>query len=245
MKRIHNLCKVETYRYFHSMSIIKYNIFIPMILLFISYINIVCSGSEVTEKLVWASMAPDFLYLLALICTVTAVYVGREFFQKTIRHEIMSGYGFCEIAFAKTITCGVMTAAIIEMCMLIYLGILLPTFCKDFLMRILLLFVLFIHLCSVTTLYVLLCRNSVVGGCLSFARFLLTDAALQIAVSGPATGHREVLLIKWMVFNQWHELINIESPLSREVIVGIAAAAIIEYGILQGILLWRFRISDV
>lgn len=128
---------------------------------------------------------------------------------------------------------------------LIYLGILSPTFCKDFFLRILLLFVLFVHLCSGATLYVLLCGNPVVGGCLSFARFLLADAALQIAVSGPATGRREVLLMKWMVFNQWCELTNIESPLSREVIIGIVAAAIIEYGILQGILLWRFRISDV
>lgn len=244
MEKIHILCKVEIYRFFHSMSIIKYFIFIPAILFLTSYINIAYSDDEITDLLVWASLSPVFLYLVAFICTVIAFYVGREFIQKTIYYEIMSGYGFFEIVFAKIVTCGILAAALISASMILYLGILLHVWSADFFLRVLFLFILFFHLCSDAVLYVLLCKNPVAGGCLAFSRFFLAEAVLETAVVN-LPFIRWKLLKRLLVFYQWYELVNVEKPLTVGWMVSIIVMTAVEYGILQGGLLWRFKRTDM
>lgn len=244
MERIWNLCKVEQYRFFHSMSIIKYMIFIPAILFFMSYINIAYEGNEITDQMVWASVAPAFLYLLLLICTVIAAYVGREFVQKTIYYEIMSGYGFCEIAFTKTVTCGILSAVPITVSMILYLGIFLKVYSLDSLLRALFLYVLFFHLCSCTMIYVLLCKTPVTGGCLAFSRFFLAEAVLWAAVEN-VPPDRLKMIMRLLVFNQWQELIHVEKPLTVEWMISMTAMTAMEYGILLGILLWRSKNADM
>lgn len=244
MERIYNLCKVEIYRFFHSVSIIKYMIFIPVILLLMSYMNIAYSGNEITDLLVWASLSPVFLYLVAFICTVTAFYVGREFVQKTICHEIMGGYGFFEITFAKIVTCGVLAAALISIPMLLYLEILLHVWSTDFFLRVLFLFVLFFHLCSGAVLYVLLCKKPVSGGCLAFIRFFMAEAVLEAAV-GNLPFYKVEAIRRLLVLYQWYELINVEKPLTEGWMISIIVMTAVEYGILYGVLLWRFKRTDM
>ncbi|MBD5542092.1 MAG: hypothetical protein HDR00_13070 [Lachnospiraceae bacterium] len=244
MERIYHLCRIELYRFFHSISIIKYMIFIPAILFLMSYMNIAYSGDEITDLLVWASLSPVFLYLVAFICTIVAFYVGREFIQKTIYYEIMSGYGFFEIAFAKIVTCGILAAALILASMILYLGILLHVWSTDFFLRVLFLFALFFHLCSGAVLYVLLCKNPVSGGCLAFTRFFLAEAVMEAAV-GNLPFYKVEIIRRLLFFYQWYELINVEKPLTVEWMISIIAMAAVEYGILQGVLLWRFKKADM
>lgn len=244
MERIYYLCKIELYRFVHSMSIIKYIIFIPAVLFFMSYINIAYSDGEITDELVWASMAPVFVYLLAFICTVIACYVGREFTRKTICYEVMGGYNFCEIAFAKIVTCGVLTAALISAPMILYLGILLHVWSADFFLRVLFLYVLLFHLCSGVVLYVLLCKSPVSGGCLAFSRFFLAEAVVEAAV-GNLPFYKTEAIRRLLVLNQWYELINVEKPLMGKWMISIVAVTAAEYGILQGTLLWRSKRADM
>ena len=127
-----NLFRIELYRFFHSISIMKYVVLIPLVLFFMSYINLVGLESEITGKMVWASMAPDFLYLVAFISTLIAVYIGREFRQKTIYYEIMSGHTFCEISFSKTMICGIIIPVAMIICMIAYLLFFPAALCEDF-----------------------------------------------------------------------------------------------------------------
>lgn len=235
-----NLFRIELYRFFHSISIMKYVVFIPLILFFMSYLNLVGLESEMTGKMVWASMAPDFLYLLAFICTIIAVYVGREFRQKTIYYEIMSGHTFCEIALSKTMTCGIIMPIVMMICMITYLLFFPAALCEDFYLRIFCLLLLFFHVCSCTVLYVILCRSSVIGGTLAFIKFFVIEAVfLQVLM-------KEGAWIKGLlVFEQWYRLLNIEESLSKELVISILASIITEYGILQGIMLWHSKRADM
>ncbi len=233
-----NLFKVEIYRFFHSMSIIKYLFLISLMLFFISYINIAYLGSEITAKLAWASIAADFPYLLALICTVIAVYVGREFHQKTINYEIMGGYNFWRIAVSKTVTCGIIVSGIILICMITYLGMLPSAFYKGVWGRVICMYILLFHLCACTVLYVMLCRNAVVGGAVAYAKYFVIEAAIHLVTDNAGVNGL-------LVFNQWYELISVENPLTTELVLGIVAAAIVEYGVLQGALALCSKLMDV
>lgn len=235
-----NLFRIELYRFFHSISIMKYVVLIPLILFFMSYINLAGLESEITGKMVWASMAPDFLYLLAFICTIIAIYIGREFRQKTIYYEIMSGHTFCKISFSKTMTCGIIIPVVMIICMIAYLLFFPAALCDDFFSRIFCLLLLFLHVCSCTVLYVILCRNSAIGGTVAFIKFFVIEAVLQLALNKEGSWIKGLL-----VFVQWYRLLNIDEPLSKELVLSILASIITEYGILQGILLWHSKRSDM
>ena len=237
--RTGNLIKIEIYRFFHSASIVKYVIFIPLVLFFTSYINISDLGDAFTGEMVWASMSSVFLYLLALICVIMAVYVGREFRMKTIYYEVMRGYGFGRIALSKTVTCGILIPAMLLVCMVIYLVIFPAALCDGFFLRVLLIFVLFIHLCSCSMLYVLLCRNGAVGGSIAFVRFFVLETVARMAAGRFVSDRAGELIMKLNVFSQWFELIAVETVLSRECMICIFAAAVAEYGVLMGILEWK------
>lgn len=235
-----NLFRIELYRFFHSISIMKYVVLIPLLLFFMSYINLVGLESELTGKMVWASMAPDFLYLLAFICTIIAVYVGREFRHKTICYEIMSGHTFCEIALSKTVSCGMIIPVVLVICMIVYLLFFPIAWCEDFYLRIFCLLLFFLRVCSCTVLYVILCRSSVIGGTFAFIKFLVIETVLQMTL------FKEGAWIKGLlVFEQWYGLLNIEEPLSKESVISILASILTEYGILQGILLWHSKRPDM
>lgn len=235
-----NLFRIELYRFFHSISIMKYVVLIPLILFFMSYINLAGLESEITGKMVWASMAPDFLYLLAFICAIIAVYIGREFRQKTIYYEIMSGHTFCKISFSKTMTCGIIIPVVMIICMMTYLLLFPVAWCEDFFLRIFCLLLLFLHVCSCTVLYVILFRSSVIGGTFAFIKFFVIEAVLQLPLNKEGTWVKGLL-----IFEQWYRLLNIEEPLSKEWVISILASIITEYGILQGILLWHSKRSDM
>lgn len=236
-----NLYRVEVYRFFHSMSIVKYMIVVPLALFSMSYINIAYMDDEITGSAVWVSMSSVFLYLIAFICAIIGIYVGREFRQKTIYYEVMRGYHFYKIAVSKTITCGLFMPIMIVMCMMGYLLMFPVAICIDFWLRILCMLVFFFYICSCTTLYVLLCRNSVLGGCLAFSRFFILEEVLLNLMSGQV----KTVIMNHMVTYQWYRLIDVEAPLTKEILIHILFAAIVEYGILQGILLWQYRKSDI
>ncbi|MCM1468383.1 MAG: hypothetical protein NC086_09560 [Alistipes sp.] len=201
-----------------------------------SYINISHLKGGFTGEIVWASMSSVFLYLLALICVVTGVYVGREFHRKTICYEVMSGYSFGRIALSKTVTCGILVSAILLVCMLVYLAVFPAAFCDDFFLRVLLIFVLFIHLSSCSVLYVLLCRNGAVGGSLAFVRFIGLETLAQTAAGRFLPAYAQERIMRLSVFDQWYELIDVGTALSKECMICVLAAAVVEYGVLMGVL---------
>lgn len=245
MMKINNLCRVELYRFFHSISIIKYVIIVPFALFLMSYINIAHVENEITDNLVWGSIAADYTYLLAFICVIIAVYVGREFNQKTIYYEIMKGYSYCKIALSKMITCGVIISVAILMCLMMYLGMFSAALCGDYWLRILLLFVLFFHLCSSATLYVFLCRNTIIGGCAAFARFFVVEAVLQTITMHLVPNGEGNCFERLLAFNQWHELIRVDAPVTKELVISVVVATVIEFGLLQWVVDLKSKLSDM
>ncbi len=149
-------------------------------------------------------------------------------FMFIIIFHIMRGYGFCKIAFSKTLTCAIILPVLILICMMIYLGIFCGlSFCELYFRGCGIFFLLF-HLCSASILYVLLCRTPVIGGSLAFFRFFVIEAVLP-------TGTQPQLM-KLNVFNQWYQLVDAKTPLTIEWLVSILGIAAVEYGILQMVL---------
>lgn len=157
----------------------------------------------------------------------------------------MRGYIFCQIAWSKTITCGILISGIIVICMMAYLSIFTAVKCDDCVIRIFCLFILFFHICSSATLYILLFRNPVAGGVAAFFRFMVFESILQIIVSALPIDGIEMLITKSMIFNQWIKLISIEETLNMEYIRLIIVAALIEYVVLQSILRLSSEVIDI
>lgn len=240
----YNLIKIEVYRFFHSMPIVKYVIIIPLILFFMSYINIYDMGDKISGSLVWASIGSSFLYIIIFICVFIAVYLGREFKQKTINYEIMKGYGYCEIALSKIVTCGMIVTTIITMCMLLYLYCFQDIRCEDFIIRILGVFILFFHICTVAIFYVLLCRSAIGGCVISMIRIFVIEDMLQAMLYNLSFIHERRIIMKQMICNQWLELIHADIMITPEIICNIVIATLFENVFMQLVLLWVSKKCD-
>ncbi len=240
-----NLIKIEVYRFFHSMSIVKYVMIIPLILFFMSYMNVYDFGDKISSSSVWASIGSGFLYMVIFICVFIAVYLGREFKQKTINYEIMKGYDYCEIALSKIVTCGIIVATIITMCMLLYLSCFPDIRCEDFTIRILGVFILFFHICTVAVSYVLLCRSAIGGCVLSMIRIFVMENILQTILYKLSFIHERRIIMKQMICNQWLELIQADVVMTPEHISHIVMAALLENLFMELVLLWFSKKCDL
>ena len=226
------LCKIEFYRFFHSMEIVKYFVLIPMMLFSMCYINIFSMRNDISVSVVWSSMSSIYMYMIVSMNILIAIYVGREFQYKTINYEKIKGYGICKIAVTKTVTCGIILPFSYTLCMLVYLMILSNDFSKELVFRVLLLFIIYIHICTSSVLYVMICKNGVLGGILAFARFYLCEAIGQLVITHVGAKTIEQYMQKVQVFHQWYELINIDYPIKPSSVLGIIIMTLVEYGCL-------------
>ncbi len=231
--KVIRLIKVEMYRFVRSMSIIKYVIILSVALLFMSYINIAIADIEVTKELTWGSLSANFMYILAIVCVVSAVYIGREFRLKTIYYEVMNGYSFSTIGVAKTVTCGILLPLMMVVSLFGYIVIFSPVLDKECWYRMLLVFVLFAHICSCTTLYVLICRSAMLGGCIAFVKFYAMETCMLALTQGIVSQNTYDLLVECCVAKQWINIINISKPVEAG---GIFVVALLEYAILMIVL---------
>lgn len=239
------LCKVELYRFFHSMSIIKYAAVFTLFLLFMSYFNIAFMDEDITAELVWASLMSNFLYLLAIVCVIIALYIGREFRQKTIHYEIMSGYSINVISFSKSITCGIIIPIILIACILLYFGLLGNGFNKEYSIRFIYMFILFLHICLSTVIYVLIWRNAVLGGCFAFIKFLIFESIIVTIVGNLLSLDIAGSISYLTVFNQWYALIDVENTLDSRCTMCIILSALAEYFILHILIYFRYKKCDM
>lgn len=227
-----NLCKIEFYRFFHSMEIAKYFVIVPAALFFMCYINIFYMKEDISTFAVWGSMSSVYMYIIAATTVLISVYVGREFHYKTIYYEVVKGYGICKIALSKTITCGIIVPCIYTLCMSVYLLVLSDFFSNELLFRILLLYIVYVHICSSSVLYVMICKSGVLGGIIAFIRFYLVEAMGQVLVRVLDSKTIDRLFQNLQVFNQWYGLIDIGHPIKRVFVFGIVAMLFTEYGLL-------------
>ena len=207
------LCKIEGYRFIHSLEITKYFVIIPIVLVLMCYVNIYTVRISVSNVAIWSSISSAYLYILLSFIILIAIYVGREYRYKTINYEVVREYGICRIAIAKTITCGLIVPLVYTMCILFYLFLLVDNFTLTYVWRIILLCVVHMHICTATIMYVMLCKNGIWGGVVGFLRFFVIEIVLQSFLVDD-----KIIMIKFiykmMAFQQWSDMIRIDLPIN-------------------------------
>lgn len=241
--RIVRLCKIEWYRFFHSIEIVKYFIIVPLALVAMCYVNIFSVRHDISAVAIWGSMSSIYLYILITFIILISVYIGREYHYKTINYEIIRGYGICRIVAARTVTCGLFVPVVYTTCILVYLFLMIDDFTPEYIWRIILLYVLHLHICTAAMLYVILCKSGVVGGLIAFARFFVGEIVLQ-SVFVDDRVMIEHFMIRLQVFKQWSDLICIDMPVKMGDVWMILLTTIAEYGFLLFIIQINNKYSD-
>ena len=152
-----NLLKVELYRFRHSLSIMKYVIWACVGSFAVCIFDFASAEEKVSSEAVLETAHFAFFYILIFLICIIAVYIGREFKEKTIYYEYMRGYHPLEILGAKISTCGIMTAITVTLLTFIY-------------------FCLFsVPLTGKVVLQLLIMRSGIWGGIVAFIRFVLLE----------------------------------------------------------------------
>ena len=235
-----NLYKVEIYRFFHS-----FLIFICMVVSFCAILILASGNSDALLGDgtllggVESAMKIANLIIVFVVSVVISVYVGREFKQKTINYEIMSGHHLCKIGFTKTVTCGIFVSVLL-LCGILLFFMTVPGVLQRYtFLHIVLMFLIVLHICSCTTLYAMLCRNGALGGCLAFVRFTLLEVvvlfAAKLCVSTDIYNKCRTLAI----MSQWSVAVNTDIVIPQGYLTGIVMGTVAEYVLLLGIIRLR------
>lgn len=241
--KLMRLCKIEFYRFFRSMEIVKYFVIIPIVLALMSYLNIFSVRNDILADGIWGSMSSIYLYIMITSIVLIAIYVGREYQYKTINYEVIRDYKIYRIAAAKTVTCGLLAPLTYSICIMIYLSLLIDILAQQGIARIGLMYIVHVHICTATILYVMICKSGIYGGIVAFVRFFVVEAILQTILGDNKTVMGSFLL-SLQVFEQWNKLICIEIPLKMGYIWLILITTIVEYGMLLFILRWTTKQYD-
>ncbi len=240
-----NLYKVEIYRFFHSALL-----FICMMVSFIALLLLASGNSDALLGDgtllggVESAMKIANLIIVFIVSVVISVYVGREFKQKTINYEIMSGYHLWKIGLTKTVTCGVFVSMLL-LCGMLLFFLTVPGLLQRYtFLQIVLMFMILLHICSCTTLYVMLCRNGALGGCIAFVRFTLLEVVVLFAVKLCVSTDIYNTFRALAIMSQWSVAVNTGIVIPQDYLTGIITGTVAEYVLLLGIIRLRSGKTD-
>lgn len=239
-----NLYRVEMYRFTHS-----FFMFLCMAAIFSATVFFAVDNSEALLAdgtymgAINSTMKVVNLMIVFIASVMAANYVGREFKQKTIHHEIIAGYSLWRICCTKAMTCGLCVSLMLQLCIFIFVSVLgaLQMYSP---VHILFMFFILCHICTCTVLYVMLCRNGALGGCLAFVRFTLLEVFVlfttELFVTSDVYNSCKVLA----VMSQWSAVTNTDIVIAPEYRIGIIGGAVVEYIVLLVIIQLSSRRID-
>ncbi|MCM1101171.1 MAG: hypothetical protein NC079_05745 [Clostridium sp.] len=228
-----NLYKVEMYRFIHS-----FFMFVCMVTIFFAIIFLAVDNSETllgdgTQMgAINSTMKVVNLMIVFLVSAAAANYVGREFKQKTIHHEIMAGYSLWKICCAKAITCGICVSIMLQLCILLFFASFSGALRMYPVVHILFMFFILCHICTCAVLYVMLCRNGALGGCLAFVRFTLLEVLILFSAELFVTPDVYNGCKALSVMSQWSAVTNTDLVISPVYRISIIGGAVVEYIVL-------------
>ncbi|MBR6382376.1 MAG: hypothetical protein IKS56_00135 [Lachnospiraceae bacterium] len=170
--------KYELYRIVYSWSILKYLPILSGILLLLCFMDIVTG--EWNEPLAranqaWREIGTGFLYILLMITVVVAVFVGREFRNKTLNYEIMRGMSSFKISMNKMLSCGVFIPVLTGVCLAVYLLIFRALNSSKDLLGLLLIVLVLSHISSTVLMWILISKNAIAGAIIAFIKLAFAE----------------------------------------------------------------------
>ena len=229
--------KHELYRIRYSWSILKYIPILSSVLLLLCYMDIVSgewSDSVAKANQAWREIGTGFIYILLMITVVVAVYVGREFKNKTINHEIMRGMSSFEISITKMLGCSVCIPALSGVCLLIYLLIFRAFRGPKDAIGLILITLGISHIASTVLMWILICKNAVVGSLIAFVKIAFAETFFVELLKNLLGQKIYQIMNKMCVLTQ---IINLTSDHSRinlaDAALFICISFILEFLVLQ------------
>ena len=93
-------------------------------------------------------------------------------------------------------------------------------------------FFILCHICTCTVLYVMLCRNGALGGCLAFVRFTLLEVLVLFTAELFVTSDVYNRCKTLSVMSQWSAVTNTDILIPPEYMISIISEAVVEYIVL-------------
>lgn len=238
------LMKIELYRFWLSLPLFIIGCILALGVMFLLKTNPQdLRTSDMVSDSINSAMKIMGMIFCIIISIVIAVYVGREYRLKTILHEVIRGYTQSKIVVSKTISCGVVFAFMLWIIQMIFF--LVSSSAREYITfgRSILFFFYLLHICSAALLYVMISRNGIIGGCITFCRFEFVDLLIAILVNLLPEKISYVLKCFLPVL-QWGLLINSEANIAPIHYVGVIGSTAIEYVFLLWIVLIRAKKED-
>lgn len=231
------MSRQELYRFMYSFSIFKYLPLLSGVLLVLCYMDIFfaeCEDESVRATQAWGELGTCFIYIVLMIIVVVAVYIGQEIKNKTLNYEIMRGMSTFRISLAKTVSCGLFVPIIVIVCFLVYLSIFQAITGKQDLFRLFLIMLVLSHIASVALMFILICKNAIIGAIIAFAKFALIETVFNELAKNIVTENIQQIINKMCVFIQINNITmeNVSTSLV-EVALYVIISFAIEYLLLQ------------
>lgn len=231
------MSRQELYRFMYSFSIFKYLPLLSGVLLVLCYMDILfaeCEDKSVRATQAWAELGTSFTYVVLMIIAVVSIYVGREIKNKTLNYEIMRGMSTFRISLAKTVSCGLFIPIIVIICLLVYLSIFQAITDKQDLFRLFLIMLVLSHIASVALMFILICKNAIIGAIITFVKFVLVETILNEVTKNIVSEKMQQVIDKMCIFIQVKNITieNISTNLA-EVALYVIISFAIEYLLLQ------------
>ncbi len=222
------LVKVEFYRFCHSMEIMKYVLFACIGSFGICIFDFMSSGKELTPDIVFKTSHFAFFYILIFTICIIGIYIGREYKEKTIYYEYMRGYHPFEILGAKISTCGIVISIAIIIMTCVYLCVFGVPIDFKVIGQLMLMFLIVMHWCCGTIIYIMIMRSGILGGVIAFVRYVLFEGvANTLLLLFPANVRKGLAL--YVTLDQCASVTagNISVPGTIAIIVSLIAEIVV------------------
>ena len=231
------MSRQEIYRFMYSFSILKYLPIMSAVVLIICCMDIYLSGcgDKVTGAVqAWAEIGTCFVYFVLMIIVVVSVYIGQEIKNKTLNYQIMKGMNTFKRSCDKTVCSGFLIPIVVMICLGIYLSIFQALNDKQDILRLFLIMLILSHVASTTLMYVLICKNAIIGAIITFMKFTLVEAAFNQMSKNIFAENINEILDKMCIFIQIQNITVVNANTSLiEIALYIIISFILEYFLLQ------------
>ncbi|MGN0436432.1 MAG: hypothetical protein ACI4D8_07380 [Wujia sp.] len=231
------MSRQELYRFMCSFSIVKYLPILSAVLLVICCMDIFlseCEDKATCAVRAWAEIGNCFIYFVLMIIAVISVYIGQEIKNKTLNYEIMSGMNTFKISCDKTVSCGFLIPIIVIICLVVYLSGFQAINDKQDIFRLFLIMLILSHVASAVLMYVLICKNAILGAIIAFVKFTLIETAFNQISKNIISENIHEIIDKMCILIQIQNItiVNVNTSLI-EIALYVIISFVLEYFLLQ------------
>lgn len=238
---MNRLMRAEWHRIMHSSKLKKWLAALCVICTVLPIlVDVEVLKGNLTENLMAAQLAMS-VFIPGFLSVFAAITVGIGYMNKTVYYEVMAGNKIYQIAFSKVLVDAVIIAGSVFASMGIYWIII--GYCNgvgeigQLPLRLILLFLLFLHVCTSGVLIMTSFRQ-ILGAVFVYVRFAVAETSIMFVVQLFEEQFSETMMSKiadWFTMLKLTKLLSAGYEVTGHLIFAVIAGMLIENGIWFGI----------